>query len=984
MRRLFWSFLIWNTVCLSLVFVVNGLAENQTQNQVSVQSVVQAPVENIAPTEYLAAEIQYIRDYYWSWYDSKSMQDWVLMANPAGASGNLGFDLSIAGAPQSLGDSFGLGAGVTGGGQTLTSIYPGVMGGPVKATSQTGDKAIVSQRSLLGNSFEEVLGTDSGKLSDHYYWPWYDQQSSGYQNWVLVANPSDTETVHAVISFTNLADGSPVSAESDIAPGKNWTPQFDGKMGGPVEVKAYLAGGSWPADARNVIASQRVLSNGGSAFNEVPGIPAGDLSDHYQWTWYDQSSPGARDWVLIANPGDTFVYYEVTVAGEDPGLGSRGTIEPGKNVTPIFPGKIGGPVEVKAYTDNTKAIPAIVIASQRVIWGPSFEEVPGYDYSQLASDYHWTWYDQKSHGSTNWVLVANPNQSSVYYEVNVGGVDPGPGSKGTIDSGKNVTPTFPAKIGGPVEVIAWTDSTKSTPALVMASQRVIWNGYFNEVLGTVLGKPISNQDTPPSFSNVPTDITVSTTDLSGKVVLFTPPTATDSDGDTVGPVSCSPPSGSKFPVGPTTVSCAATDSRGTSNSVSFKVTVNYTPAAPAYQVYGFDFSPFTDGQDPNKGSVVSEEQLRQRMMIVAPYTKQIRTFSSTQGFEKAGSVAHDLGLKAVIGAWLGRDMNANEREITSLIAAAKAGDVDLAVVGSEVLLRGDLSEAQLIGYISRVKTAVPGIPVTTADVYSEILSHPAVVGAVDVVFVNYYPFWEGINVNQAISNVNAWHQQVRAASGGKPVMVSETGWPSAGNQVGGAAPSAENASLYFLNFVSWARATNTSYFYFSALDEGWKAAYEGPQGAHWGVFDKQGAIKPGMQDVFDGKTMPDNWSGNEIIGGVGDPFIGFTHVPKYGSAERLTGNVLHVKPVDYNVAVYIYVNGGWWTKPTWVKPLTTIQPDGSWSCSIVTGGIDQNATVIGAYLVRKDYTPTSMMGGSELPAELDQNSVAKITVTRVP
>ena len=40
----------------------------------------------------------------------------------------------------------------------------------------------------------------------------------------------------------------------------------------------------------------------------------------------------------------------------------------------------------------------------------------------------------------------------------------------------------------------------------------------------------------------------------------------------------------------------------------------------------------------------------------------------------------------------------------------------MAVVRGEVLLRDDLSEEQLIDYISQVKKAIPGIPVATAVV----------------------------------------------------------------------------------------------------------------------------------------------------------------------------------------------------------------------------------------------------------------------------
>lgn len=113
-----------------------------------------------------------------------------------------------------------------------------------------------------------------------------------------------------------------------------------------------------------------------------------------------------------------------------------------------------------------------------------------------------------------------------------------------------------------------------------------------------------------------------------------------------------------------------------------------------------------------------------------------------------------------------------------------------------------------------------------------------------------------------------------------------------------------------------------------------------------------------------------------------NPIIEFTYVPPCGSFENLEGQVSNVTPGDYKVAVYIRVDGGWWNKPTWANPLTPIQSDGSWSCDITTGGHDQDATEIIAYLVPNGYTPPQMSGQCALPAELDENSVAKVKTMR--
>lgn len=100
--------------------------------------------------------------------------------------------------------------------------------------------------------------------------------------------------------------------------------------------------------------------------------------------------------------------------------------------------------------------------------------------------------------------------------------------------------------------------------------------------------------------------------------------------------------------------------------------------------------------------------------------------------------------------------------------------------------------------------------------------------------------------------------------------------------------------------------------------------------------------------------------------------IWFTYVPPYGTYDDLSGEVSGVTFADHKVLVYIYV-GGWWTKPTWAEPMTTINPDGTWTCNITTGGAsDTTATKIIAFLIpQADYdTLWERSGQASLPAEL--------------
>lgn len=94
------------------------------------------------------------------------------------------------------------------------------------------------------------------------------------------------------------------------------------------------------------------------------------------------------------------------------------------------------------------------------------------------------------------------------------------------------------------------------------------------------------------------------------------------------------------------------------------------------------------------------------------------------------------------------------------------------------------------------------MPVATADVYSELLENLDVMAECDLVLARYYPYWEGVDVDNAMAWLHARHQRVVGAAGGKDVIVSETGWPSDGNTITDAVPTSENAAYFFLNFVS--------------------------------------------------------------------------------------------------------------------------------------------------------------------------------------
>ncbi|MGS0758640.1 glycosyl hydrolase family 17 protein, partial [Roseateles sp. GG27B] len=80
---------------------------------------------------------------------------------------------------------------------------------------------------------------------------------------------------------------------------------------------------------------------------------------------------------------------------------------------------------------------------------------------------------------------------------------------------------------------------------------------------------------------------------------------------------------------------------------------------------------------------------------------------------------------------------------------------------------------------------------------------------------------------QALGYMQAMYSRTLAVAGGKPVLISETGWPHIGSAVGAALPSEAAAIRYFLDSCEWAEQEQIPMFYFSAFDESWKVGAEG-------------------------------------------------------------------------------------------------------------------------------------------------------------
>lgn len=114
------------------------------------------------------------------------------------------------------------------------------------------------------------------------------------------------------------------------------------------------------------------------------------------------------------------------------------------------------------------------------------------------------------------------------------------------------------------------------------------------------------------------------------------------------------------------------------------------------------------------------------------------------------------------------------------------------------------------------------------------------------------------------------------------------------------------------------------------------------------------------------------------------PAVIITNLPAYGTTDTLKGYVIGANPATQALAVFIYAPAfGWYSKPFCTPLLVPIQPDGSWSANITTGGAnDTTATRIAVMLVSTNYNQGCVTGPATLSTNIYAQAIAKTIITR--
>lgn len=255
--------------------------------------------------------------------------------------------------------------------------------------------------------------------------------------------------------------------------------------------------------------------------------------------------------------------------------------------------------------------------------------------------------------------------------------------------------------------------------------------------------------------------------------------------------------------------------------------VSYAP------YYGTDESPFIPEY------TVSKARIDHDLKLLAQRFHCVRTYSVGQGLDYVPEAASKLGLKVMLGAWIGWQKADNDMEVNLAIKRANQypDTVSALIIGNEVLLRQEQPKAVMRAYLEQAQRETT-VPVTYAEVWEYWIKNKDLEDAVDFVTVHMLPYWEDDPqpIGRAIAHVSNIMQKLDDIFS-KPLFIGETGWPSVGRHRNQSAPSRLNQARYLREFLIAAQEKGWNYNLIEGMDQPWKRILEGTVGGYWGLYN---------------------------------------------------------------------------------------------------------------------------------------------------
>jgi glucan endo-1,3-beta-D-glucosidase len=253
----------------------------------------------------------------------------------------------------------------------------------------------------------------------------------------------------------------------------------------------------------------------------------------------------------------------------------------------------------------------------------------------------------------------------------------------------------------------------------------------------------------------------------------------------------------------------------------------------------------------------------------APGFTSARLFTTIQGGTantpiSAIQAALNTDTTLLLGLWSSAGDAVFNNELTALtnaisqygqpfvdkIAAISVGSEDLYRVSPTGIQNGENPGAQpdvIARYIGQVRSALSstiarGVRIGHVDTWTAWVdgANRAVIDTCDFIGMDAYPYFQFTMAN-SIDNANAtfWdaYRATDAATGGKPVWITETGWPVGGKTLGQGVPGIQNAKKYWRDVQCSATAAGIDTYWYILNDGSSAPSFSVLGGRQEGPFD---------------------------------------------------------------------------------------------------------------------------------------------------
>jgi len=242
--------------------------------------------------------------------------------------------------------------------------------------------------------------------------------------------------------------------------------------------------------------------------------------------------------------------------------------------------------------------------------------------------------------------------------------------------------------------------------------------------------------------------------------------------------------------------------------------------ATAFSAKGVSYSPYTDSGDCKTASEVASDlsQLTE-FEIIRLYGTDCNQVENVLAAKSSSQTIFQ-------GLYFMNQITADVGTISAAIESTGASwsDFNTVSVGNELVNDGEATVDQVAAYVAEARTALSSAGFTgnvvAVDTFIAVINNPGLCELSDYMAVNAHAYFD---YNTAAADAGPWVlEQIQgvwyACNGEKSVLITETGWPYAGDTYGAAIASTEAQSAALSSIQD---TCGDDVFLFSAFDNKW-------------------------------------------------------------------------------------------------------------------------------------------------------------------